>query len=199
LFEEARHEIDSALAINQSNTLARFRYGVIDLYAGDFAGAYRIFKSTPLDKNPTLWQFQMATVLFRLGRAREATDSIDKYLREYPNDEGGVGNSVRAMILAKAGRRAEAEASIAQAIKLGRSFGHFHHSAYNIASAYALLGDRARALTWLQGASDDGFPCYPLFQKDAQLESLRSDPGFIAFMTRLKTEYEQRKDSLGVR
>jgi tetratricopeptide (TPR) repeat protein len=171
----------------------------VDLYAGDFNGAYRVFNSTPLEKNPTLWQFQMGTVMFRLGREREAMDSIDKYLREYPNDEGGVGNSVRAMIFARAGRRADAEAAIAQAIKLGRSFGHFHHAAYNVASAYAMLGDRANALKWLQDASDDEFPCYPLFAQDAQLNNLRSDPGFIAFMTHLKAEYDERKRTFGDR
>jgi serine/threonine protein kinase/Flp pilus assembly protein TadD len=196
LFDEADREVRKALDINPGNTLARFRIGVIDLYRGDFDAAYRIFNSTPLDRNPSLWGFQMATVQFRLGRTREAADLIDKYLTDYPNDEGGVGNSVRAMLLAKAGRRAEAEASIERAIKLGRPFGHFHHTAYNVASAYALLGERTKAIQWLQDAVDDGFPCYPLFVADTQLDNLRGDPRFVALMTRLRTEWEERKRTL---
>jgi len=193
LLDEAQAAIDTALAINPSNTLARFRYGVIDLYRGDYAHAYTIFNSTPLDKNPSLWAFQTATALFRLGRESEASALIDKFLRDYPADEGGVGTSVRAMMLAKAGRRPEAEAAIAKAIATGQGFGHFHHTAYNIASAYALLGDNDHAMQYLRSAAENGFPCYPLFERDALLDGIRRDPQFISFMKQLRGEFEARK------
>jgi tetratricopeptide (TPR) repeat protein len=196
LLDEVKLEIDTALKINPGNTLARFRYGVIDLYKGDYERAYSFFNTTSLDKNPTLWGFQMATVQFRLGRVDEATRMVDEALAGSPNDEGGVWNSVRAMILAKAGNRAGAEAAITQAIKFGEPFGHFHHTAYNIASAYALLGERAKAVRWLQDAADDGFPCYPLFATDTQLDNLRGDAAFTALMTRLKAEWEERKRTM---
>ena len=196
LFDQAWAHVDSALALNPGNAIARLRYGVIDLYRGEFERARAIFNSTPLDQNPSLWAFQMGTVLFRLGRDRQATELIDKYLRDYPADEGGVGTSVRAMILAKAGKRAQAEEAMARAIELGRNFGHFHHTAYNIASAYALLGDRDRAIEFLEDAADNGFPCYPLFAKDTQLDSLRKEPRFIALMTRLERDWEERKKTL---
>ncbi|HEX6050483.1 MAG TPA: tetratricopeptide repeat protein, partial [Gemmatimonadaceae bacterium] len=196
LFDHAWAHIDSALALNPGNTLARFRYGVIDLYRGEFDRAYRIFNSTALDQNPSLWAFQAATALFRLGREREATALIDRFLRDYPTDEGGVGTSVRAMILAKAGRQREAEAAMARAIELGRDFGHFHHTAYNVASAYALLGENEKAIQLLEDAADNGFPCYPLFAGDAQLDGLRNDPRFVAFVARLEREWEERKRTL---
>jgi len=196
LLDRAQEEIEQTLAINSSNALARFRLGVIDMYRGNYEGAYAIFNSTPLDRNPTLWAFQMATAQFRLGRNREAADLVDKLLRDYPKDEGGVGNSVRAMMLAQAGKRAEAEAAIAKSIELGRNFGHFHHSAYNIASAYALLGNRDQALRWLQDAADDGFPCYPLFAEDRLLDGLRSDPRFKSFLAKLERDWTERKQTL---
>ena len=195
LFDEALAEIDTALAINPSNSLARFRIGVIALYRGEFDRAYDIFNSTTHDQTPSLWAFQMATTLFRLGREREAADMIDTFLHDYPKDEGGVGTSVRAMMLAKAGRRAEAEAAIARSESLGKNFGHFHHTAYNIASAYSLLGNHDRAIAYLQAAADDGFPCYPLFAGDAQLDPLRKDPRFIAMMAKLKSDWDARKRS----
>jgi serine/threonine protein kinase/Flp pilus assembly protein TadD len=196
LFEHAWAHIDSALALNPGNTLARFRYGVIDLYRGEFERAYRIFNSTALDQNPSLWAFQAATALFRLGREAEAMALIDRFLADHPTDEGGVGTSVRAMIHAKAGRRREAEAAMARAIELGRNFGHFHHTAYNIASAYALLGDREQAIRLLEDAADNGFPCYPLFATDVQLDGLRKDPRFIALLARLERDWEERKRRL---
>jgi tetratricopeptide (TPR) repeat protein len=169
---------------------------VIDLYRGNFDAAYRIFNTTPVEQNPSLYAFQMATALFRLGRESEATAVVDSYLRDYPGDEGGVGTSVRAMMLAKSGRRSEAEAAITRSISLGRNYGHFHHTAYNIASAYALLGDRDKAIQYLEEAADTGFPCYPLFASDAQLAGLRKEPRFIALMARLERDWQQRKRTL---
>jgi serine/threonine protein kinase len=195
LFDRAWDELEEALAINPGNTLARFRFGVIDLYRGQFESALAIFNSTPLESNPSMWAFQAATALFRLGREEEATALVDRLLREYPNDEGGVGTSVRAMVLAKAGRPRDAEAAIQRSIELGRGLGHFHHTAYNIASAYALLGRADLAIRWLQDAADDGFPCYPLFASDTQLDPLRADPRFIAMMAKLRSDFETRNSA----
>ena len=162
------------------------------MYRGDFEHAYEVFNSTPLERNPTLWVSQMATVLFRLGRTDEAWQLIDKFLKENPKDEGGLVHSVRAMMLAKTGARAAALADITTAIQLGKGYGHFHHTAYNIASAYALLGDRAQAVRWLQSAADDGFPCYPLFASDKFLDSLRTDQAFTTMMATLKADWSAR-------
>jgi tetratricopeptide (TPR) repeat protein len=195
LFDEAEAEMQKALAINPSNSLARFRIGVAALYREQYDRAYDIFNSTPLEQNPSLWAFQTATALFRLGREREATAMIDKFLRDYPTDEGGVGTSVRAMMLAKAGKRPEAEAAIARSLSLGQNFGHFHHTAYNIASAYALLGEQERAIDYLQNAADNGFPCFPLFANDKQLDGVRNNPRFIAMMAKLELDWKARKKS----
>jgi tetratricopeptide (TPR) repeat protein len=196
LLDEGQAEIGKALVINPSNTLARFRLGVIDMYRGEYERAHAIFNSTPLERNPTLWAFQSATAMFRLGRESDASDLLDRFLRDYPKDEGGVGHSVRAMMLAKAGRRSEAKAAIMKSLELGRTFGHFHHTAYNIASAYALMGDRDEAIRWLQDAADNGFPCYPLFAADRQLDTLRDDPRFVGFLAKLRRDWEQRKSAL---
>lgn len=195
LFDRAQAELEKALAINPGNTLARYRLGVIAMYRGDYERAYAIFNSTPLERNPALWAFQTATVLFRLGRTREATQMIDKFLREFPADEGGVGHSVRAMMLAKAGSRAGAEMEIATAVRVGKGFGHFHHTEYNVASAYALMGNHLQAVKWLRTAAEDGFPCYPLFASDTQLDSLRSDKDFVALMHGLERDWKERKKS----
>jgi tetratricopeptide (TPR) repeat protein/predicted Ser/Thr protein kinase len=196
LLDKGWAEIEKAVSINASNTLARFRFGVIDMYRGKYEDANAVFKSTPLKSNPSLWAYQSATALFRLGRTEEANQLLDEYLQNYPHDEGGVGTSVRAMMLAKAGKFREAEAAIQRALEIGRGFGHFHHTAYNIASAYALMNQPALAIKWLQNAADDGFPCYPLFANDTNLDSLRNDLQFIAFMTKLKQQCDHYQATL---
>ncbi len=104
--------------------------------------------------------------------------------------------SVKAMLLAKAGKEREAEETIRHAVEIGKGFGHFHHTTYNIASAYALLNKPDQALKWLQLTVDDGFPCYPLFENDANLSSLRKDQRFIAFMAKLKQQWEHYQATL---
>ncbi len=196
LFDKAMAEIRKALEINPGNMLARFRFGVIDMYRGKYEDAYELFKSTPLEKNPSLHAFQTATALFNLGRIQEATEIIDKYLRDYPNDEGGVGTSVKAMIFAKNGNIPKAEESILRAEEIGKDFGHFHHAAYNIAAAYALMNKPERANEYLQLAADDGFPCYPLFANDENLKNLRHDPRFVAFLAKSKQQWERYNATL---
>jgi tetratricopeptide (TPR) repeat protein len=191
LFDKGWSEIEKAVAINPSNTMARFRFGVIYLYRGEYENAQSFFKSTPLDKNPSLWAFQTATAMFQLGQDEQALALIDKYLKDYPKDEGGVGASVRAMIFARKGKVDEATQEIRRAQEIGRSFGHFHHTAYNIACAYALMNQPDQAVQWLETAADDGFPCYPLFANDVQLNNVRKDERFIAFMTKLKHQWER--------
>jgi len=98
--------------------------------------------------------------------------------------------SVKAMMLAKAGKRREAEDMIQRAIAIGRGYAHFHHTSYNLASSYALMNQPEPALKWLQVTAEEGFPCYPMFERDTNLDNLRKDPRFISFMTKLKQQWE---------
>ena len=174
--------------------MAQLLLGSASLHRANYADAYELFKRTPLDTNPSLWAFQMATTLFHLGRDDEASGLVENYLRVYPKDEGGVGMSVKAMMLAKSGKSSESKGAIQRAYENGKSFGHFHHTAYNIAVAYALMNQPDEALKWLQAAADEGFPCYPLFENDENLNSIRKDPRFIDFMTALRANMAKYKD-----
>jgi len=78
----------------------------------------------------------------------------------------------------------------------GKGFVHFHHTAYNIASAYALLHQPARALYWLRQAAETGWPCYPHFARDPNLDNIRNDPGFVEFMNQLKRQWERYRATL---
>jgi serine/threonine protein kinase/Flp pilus assembly protein TadD len=190
MLDKGQKEIDKALAINPGNTLARYRLGVIDMCRAKYAEAFEIFNSTPLEQNPELLAFYTSNALFRLGRNEEASASIERYFKDYSEDKGGMVTSVKAMMLAKAGENNEAEATIQHAIEIGRGYAHFHHTSYNIASAYALMNEPRQAMKWLQVTADEGFPNYPLFQDDAQLDNLRRDPQFIAFMAQQKQLWE---------
>ena len=190
MLDKGQREIEKALEINPGNTLARYRLGVIDMCRAKYAEAFQIFNSTPLEQNPELLAFYTSNALFRLGRSEEASELIDRYFKDYSKDKGGMVTSVKAMMLAKAGKKSEAEATIQQAIEIGRGYAHFHHTSYNIASAYALMNEPEQAMKWLQVTAEEGFPNYPLFEGDAQLDNLRKDPRFTAFMAQQKQQWE---------
>lgn len=196
LLDKGQQEVEKALAINPGNTLARYRLGVIAMCRAQYEQAYQIFHSTPLEQNPSLLGFYTSNALFRLDRDEEASALIERYFRTYPKDEGGAVTSVKAMILAKAGKHAESEAAIQHAIEIGRTYAHFHHTSYNIASAYALMNQPGEAVKWLQVTADEGFPCYPLFEADSNLNGLRQDPQFLAFIAKIKQQWEVRKNTL---
>ena len=73
-----------------------------------------------------------------------------------------------------AGARREIEVTV----RNRKAFGHYHHAQYDIACAYALMGDSKTALDWLTDAAHNGFPCHPFFEKDPLLESIRSQERF---------------------
>ena len=195
LLDKGWQELEKALAINPGNTLARFRLGQIEMCRAKYAEAYQIFNTTPIAKNPTVGAYK-ANALYRLGRNEEAKTLIQQLLKDYAKDEGGLVTSVKAMMLAQVGKHLEAEAAIQQSIEIGRGFIHFHHTSYNIASAYALMKQPEPALKWLEVTADEGFPNYPLFEVDSNLDNLRKDPGFISFMERMKQQWEVYRATL---
>jgi hypothetical protein len=62
-----------------------------------------------------------------------------------------------------------------------------------VAQAYAVLGDRVSALHMLRHSIGGGFFCYPYFERDPLLQSLRSEPEFQALMKQAQQRHDQFK------
>lgn len=189
LLDKARDESQKAIAIDPADSATRLRLGLIEQYRGEYYKALTILKTVPADTSPAIVNRAMATLLFQLGRTEESSKVVSDFLADNP-DEGGNVTSVKAMLLAKAGRADDAEAAIQRAIDIGRGYQHFHHTTYNIASAYAMLNKNDEAIKWLQFTIDNGFPCYPLFASDRNLDNLKGDERFVLLMTNLKKQWE---------
>jgi serine/threonine protein kinase/Tfp pilus assembly protein PilF len=196
-FEEALKEAHEAIAINPNNNLAQFRIGETFNFQGKYEQALPVLRGLPPDANRALVGHQIALALFNLGRKAEAAATIEQFLKAYPEDNRGLFTSLEAMLAASAGQEQKAEARIKLAVERGKGFGHFHHSAYNIACAYALMKKPEEAIKWLETAADEGFPCYPLFERDTNLDSLRQDPRFITFLEKQKQQWESYRSNLG--
>jgi DNA-binding winged helix-turn-helix (wHTH) protein/Flp pilus assembly protein TadD len=194
LLDEAQASVARALDLNPNNTMARFRAGLYCAYQGRFDEALTIFKTIPRDVSPMLVDRSMADVFVQMECVAEAGKIVEHYLDEFPKDEGGSFTGVQAVLLAKAGRFGEAEDAIARAVEIGKSYGHFHHTAHNIASAYAAMEKPSEAINWLEAAADDGFPNVPYFEIDPNLQGLRNDQRFQEFLNRLRPQWLRFKE-----
>ncbi len=195
-FDEALGELKKAVATNPNNAVAQFRIGQTLVLQGEYEEALRMLRRVPKEANPALVGHQMAFALFHLGRKEEASATLEQFLKDYPEDNGGLFTSMQAILAASVGQAQIAEEKIQSAIKLGRGFGHFHHTAYHIACAYSLMRKPDAALKWLVAAADDGFPCYPLFERDPNLQNLREDARSVAFLEKLRKEGESYRSLL---
>jgi tetratricopeptide (TPR) repeat protein len=205
-FDEARHQhavvlfhvghldaavrdLERALQINPGNTLARFRFGPIYVYQQKFEDALAALDRVPRETFPAQWMYQRVWSLTSLGRLEEAGRLVDGALKDNPADQGGVLHAARSMVRAKRGDRSGAEGDVAEAVRVGRKFVHFHHTAYSIGAVYATLGDFDKAQEWIENAANNGFPNYTFFEADLHLERLRAVPRFRAFLTKLRQEW----------
>ena len=191
LLDQAQEHVRVAVDINPNNTMARFRVGVYTAWQCRFEEALAILKTVPSDVSPMLIDRVRAEVLVQIGRLEDARTVVDEYLSRHPSDEGGSFTSVRTLLLAKEGKSQETEKMIARAIRIGKDFGHFHHTAYNIASAWTALNRPDEAVRWLEAAADDGFPCHLYFEADPNLESLRGHPRFTVLMSTLRQQWQR--------
>ena len=138
-FDEALQESQKAITTNPNNNLAQLRIGQILNFQLKYEPALLVLRAIPQDVNPAILGHQIAWALFNLGRKEEAAATLEQFLRDYPEDTGGVFTSVQAVLAAAAGQEHKAEEKIKLAIERGKGFGHFHHTAYHIACAYALM------------------------------------------------------------
>lgn len=189
-FDKALQESREAIATNPTNALAQFHAAQALNFERRYEEALTILRTIPLEANPAKIGQEIAWALFNLGRREEASALLEQLLRDYPEDSGGLYTSIQAVLAASAGQRRKAEQKIKLAVEKGKGFGHFHHTSYHIACAYALMNKNEQAIKWLQAAAEDGFLCYPLFERDANLDNLRRDARFVSLMTTLKRQWE---------
>ncbi len=196
LLDEAIAELQKTLAISPREDNALRRIAEARAYKGQYEEALGILSQVDPEANPPFWYYQMALVLLHLGRSDSAFALIQNYLQAHPEDRGGVVTSARAMWFAIAGNGPAAERDIYAAVQKGQGYIHFHHAAYHIASAYALLHQPGPAVRWLRTTADGGFPCYPLFERDPFLNNIRTDAGFVAFLREQKAQLERYRATL---
>jgi adenylate cyclase len=189
-FEKSLEEFRQALRADPKDLWVLYRIGNVHLYDMEPA---KVVAHT--DKLPeTAFSGEKGLALSYLGRDKEALAITEAALKREPNNEDNL--AIHAVLLARKGDREGAERAIALSIASGKGRGHFHHDEYWFGAAYALLGQKKEAVSWLENAADHGFPCYPYFQKDPYLDPLRGDPEFQKLLLRMKKQWDEWRATL---
>jgi len=145
---------------------------------------------SPANKYPIYFAPQPAMMT---GDWDEARRLIDQALDLLPDEPMIV--SLEGVLHALTGRTADALDCVTRACSNPKTFGHAHHTYYQIACTLALSGRRQPAFEWLERSVGTGFACWPFFMKDPCLQNLRGTSEFELLVSTLQAKYP---DNLGV-
>jgi tetratricopeptide (TPR) repeat protein len=127
------------------------------------------------------------------GNWEEATNLLEEALQLLPGEP--IITSLHGVLYALTGKDERALDCVARACASPKSFGHAHHTYYQIACILALTGQREPAFEWLERSISTGFACWPFFLKDPCLQNLRGLAEFEFVVSALQAKYP---DHLGL-
>jgi adenylate cyclase len=145
---------------------------------------------SPANKYPLYFAPQLAMMTRNWKQAGALLDEASRILPEEP-----MMISLRGVFCALTGKEAAALECVTKACAIPKSFGHAHHTYYQIACVFSLLAKRQTSFEWLERSVSTGFACWPFFLKDPSLQNLRSLSEFEVLVSSLQARYP---DELGV-
>ena len=191
-FHEARIAHEESQRSNPKNRTYNLEY--LYLYSGDFVRAEEAAHAW-LREAPDHW-FACAYGAqppLMMGNLELAEQRLTAGLKVSPDEPTLL--SLQGMLHARRNETDAALACVRKALALPITFGHAHHTYYQVACVYAILRDTDKAMAWLERSVDTGNPCWPFFQLDPHLENLRQEDTF----KRLVADLEQKYSALKIR
>jgi adenylate cyclase len=216
----SKKELDRAVELNPNLALAYDQYGWTFAEMGRFDDAIAAEKQAlELDPLNTFLNTDLAFFLYWARRYEEATTQIHKTLELDPNN--AFAHSILGWCLIEKGNKAEARAEFEKATSLDNlpwyisSLGYAcaangdrakaeqilqdleelskqrYVSPANRAAVYLGLGEKEKALDWLEKAYEDRDPIFWWIDGDQLYDSLRNEPRFQALVEnidRIKAE-----------
>ena len=191
LSDEAIKSGLKCIELDPLNHSARRFIGWALLYQGKYSESLKICENLP-ESSADVFNISITALnLHYLNRVDEALELAENYLLK--DSESSIMNSTYAIFLASQGRKDEANERMQLAIDNAKDYVHTHHTYHNLAGASALMGNSEEAIEWLNKAGEDGLTCYPFYNLDPNLISLKSDPAFETFMLKMKKKWEYHK------
>jgi tetratricopeptide (TPR) repeat protein len=144
----------------------------------------------PGNKYPLYFAPQLAMMT---GNWKEMKTLLDEALQLLPEEPLIV--SLQGVFYALTGKPGPALECLTRSCASPKSFGHAHHTYYQVACIVALLKRPKEAFEWLERSVSTGFACWPFFLKDPCLQNLRGLPEFEVLVSSLQAKYP---DHLGL-
>ncbi|HEU4878458.1 MAG TPA: protein kinase [Gemmatimonadaceae bacterium] len=192
-FEEADREFEMAMRLDPKSFEAAYFYARSCVAQGrneDAAKWYERAIAVRPDDYASL--ALLATAYFALGQtdkaiqmSRRAYDTARKHLELTPDDPRAL--YMGAMSLTALGESDKAREWNRRALAMDPDDPSV---LYNIACAFAMENQKSEAIDALQKALDNGFGHWSWIDHDADLDSLRDDPAFLALMAKKPVESE---------
>jgi DNA-binding winged helix-turn-helix (wHTH) protein/tetratricopeptide (TPR) repeat protein len=145
---------------------------------------------SPGNKYPLYFAPQLAMMTEDWNEAKVLLDETAELLPQEP-----LTISLLGVYYALRGKDALALECLTRACSSAKSFGHAHHTYYQVASILSLLERPIEAFEWLERSVSTGFACWPFFLKDPGLQNLRALPEFDLLISSLQGRYP---DHLGL-
>src|SRR5262249_28035385 len=181
LLDQAREMYEKARPFHPKKAVS---HSIIQVYVWN--GEYDLAREeiqawrteNPGNKYPIYFAPQPAMLA---GDFKEARMLLDEAVQLLPKDP--LVLSLQGVFYALTREDKKALDCMTKACASPKSFGHAHHSYYQIACLLALLGRREAAFEWLERSVSTGFACWPFFTRDSCLNSLHELPGFDALIS----------------
>jgi tetratricopeptide (TPR) repeat protein len=145
---------------------------------------------SPSNKYPVYFGPQVSMMTGAWDDAKRLLDEAAQLLPEEP-----LIVSLFGLFYALTGQHDSALECLTRACTNPKSFGHAHHTYYQVASILSVLGRPNEAFEWLERSVSAGFACWPFFKSDPCLQNLHALPQFDVLVSSLQAKYP---DHLGL-
>ncbi len=193
LLDHAREMYQRARPFHPGNAIS---HSIVQVYIWnqEFDLAHREIRAwraeSPANKYPIYFAPQLAIMTEDWKYAKVLLEEATKFVPAEP-----IVLSLQGLFYALTGKPDQALECMAEACAVPKSFGHTHHTYYQIAEILATLDRPTEAFEWLERSVSTGFACWPFFLNDPCLANLHTLPEFEALISSLQAKYP---DHLGL-
>jgi DNA-binding winged helix-turn-helix (wHTH) protein/TolB-like protein len=187
LLDEARTMFERGGPFNPKQAVSHSICQVF-LWGGDYERAREEIEGwrvqNPASKYAMHFALQLAILTSEWPEAQRLLDDALRFVADDP-----LIISFQGVVAASLGNTNEALRCMDSACRNPKSFGHAHHTHYQIACILSLLNRPEEAFEWLERSVDTGFACWPFFLKDPSLKNLRGHSQFDLLIGSLQAKY----------
>ncbi|HEY0162934.1 MAG TPA: protein kinase [Edaphobacter sp.] len=176
------------LEIDPLTPVYRFIPGLLSLMGGEFSDALPSFEEAiRLDPSNAMLLWCRGQILALMGRSEDSIAQLrDIQALDASSFFSQLGAVMQAALVAD--REAFDRAATPELLRISECDPHY---SWNVAECYALMGDPASAIDWIEKAMSKGFLNYPMVSRwDPLLAPIRRTPKFDDLVDGLRERWE---------